>query len=106
MIPEQLKDWDSEFIKQLINIGYEEDEKIEYKEFLDCPNKVELREYKIKIEELICSFSNSKGGFIIFGMSDDRKLKGVNIEDDGEINLKISQIVSNTKPNINVATKK
>jgi hypothetical protein len=97
-VPETLDAWSSEIIKKLLSINYEEDQKIEYKEFLDSPAKEpnEKRQYRLSLQEEFCAFANAVGGFILFGVTDDFNLKGVKF--DGEINLKISQILSNTTP--------
>jgi len=99
-IPETLDAWSSEIIQKLLSISYEEDQKIEYKEFLDSPSKEpnEKRQYRLSLQEEFCAFANAVGGFILFGVTDNFNLKGVKF--DGEINLKISQILSNATPPI------
>lgn len=73
----------------LDNADFRENEHIDYKQtfsFLEMPNG---KERNAKINEFksdICSFANSEGGFLIFGISDDNgcasELIGIEIPDD------------------------
>ncbi len=99
--------WSCETIKKLVALKYEEDQFLDYKEFLEDPNKDKYRkkEYKLKIEELLSSFANAKGGFVLFGISNDKIIKGLDVNPNEELNLKLSQIVSNCIPSISFSTK-
>jgi Holliday junction resolvase RusA-like endonuclease len=101
-IPTRIEEWNETIVKDIIQLRIEENQKLEYKEYLDSPDggADKRKSYKLKIEELLSSFANAKGGFVIFGMTDDRIIKGVATATDVEFNLKISQIMANTIPNV------
>jgi len=105
LLPENVGEWNENTIQKLIEIEYEESQFLEFKKILEILDKSKKKNYKIKIEELITSFANSKGGFILFGMTNDRHIEGIIIADDEESNLKISQILSNVVPPVSFETK-
>jgi len=63
MIPYELEDWNYEVIKKLVQANLFETDKFDFKE--DIPRE---------IEKTVCAFANTEGGFLIFGIKDDRKL--------------------------------
>jgi len=63
MIPYELEDWNYEVIKKLIESNFFETNKFDFKE--DIPKE---------IEKTVCAFANTEGGFLIFGIKDDREL--------------------------------
>lgn len=109
VFPQKLSDWNYDTIEELVRVNYEEDQKIEYKEFLDDPNppKEQKKNYRLDLQKECCGFANADGGFIIFGVAEeeDKKIiKGFKLVE--EVNLKIAQILSNTTPTVNFETKK
>ncbi len=63
MIPSDLRDWNYETIKKLIEANFFETDRFDFKE--DIPSD---------IEKTVCAFANTEGGFLIFGVKDDRDL--------------------------------
>ncbi|MFW6383113.1 MAG: ATP-binding protein, partial [Nanoarchaeota archaeon] len=98
--PFNLDDWSEYVIKTLVDEKIEEDHYLDYKEKFDFTNK----KYKQKMCNIMTSFANSKGGFLVFGIEDKQKtLKGIDFE--GEINLKISEVIQNCMPQVHFDTK-
>ncbi len=63
MIPYDLRDWNYDTIKKLIKANFFETDRFDFKE--DIPKY---------IEKTVCAFANMEGGFLIFGVKDDRDL--------------------------------
>jgi hypothetical protein len=103
----QIGDWQADIITQILVSGTEENQYLEYKEVLEDrnANPKQLKEYKLKIEHECCSFANAKGGFILFGISDDKIIKGITLKPDQEFNLILTQILINSTPKIDFQSK-
>lgn len=71
MIPQTLSDWSIDLIKELLQKGYFESEKFDFKEML--PSKGD-QNGKHRITEACSAFANSTGGFLVFGIKDDKSL--------------------------------
>jgi ATP-dependent DNA helicase RecG len=52
----------------------------------------------------LAAFSNSKGGLLFIGVTDDGDIQGLTIEDMGRINQLVSNAAKDVKPPISVAT--
>jgi len=89
--------WISDFFSQLdsdLNVNRRESSTIEFKEIFDWSSK----EFKSKIAKTAASFSNNKGGVIIFGVKNrPNKLVGItnfDLTDDYEISTYFNEIFS------------
>lgn len=70
-LPLNLSDWTLRGIEDLLAKGQYESEQFDFKEMLpDSRNEVE----KWRLRKTCCAFANSAGGFLIFGVKDDRAL--------------------------------
>ena len=70
-IPERLEDWTYEAIKSLLEAGAFELDRFDFKETLPYPTD---SAGKLRLRKAIVAFANSGGGFLIFGVKDDRSL--------------------------------
>lgn len=75
MIPNKLEDWSLSIIKEIINKGVFENIYFDFKEKLPPSNDIKAKE---RLRKTICAFANSNGGFLIFGVKDD---KGLSLSD-------------------------
>ncbi len=64
-IPINLEDWNYKIIKQLVELGATETDKFDFKKDL------QVRE----LDKTVCAFANTDGGFIIFGILDEKEQK-------------------------------
>lgn len=71
MIPLKLEDWTLDTLEQLIDKGYFETDQFDLKETLPHPSD---QKSKTRLSKSCCAFSNSSGGFLIFGIKDDKGL--------------------------------
>ena len=71
MIPGTLAEWTYETIELLLRQGQFEPETFDYKELL--PSKDD-KAGKLRLRKECCAFANSGGGFLIFGIKDERSL--------------------------------
>ena len=71
MIPRRLDEWNLDIIKNLLAKGYYESEFFDFKERLPHKNDCSGKD---RLTKACCAFANSNGGFLIFGISDDRSL--------------------------------
>lgn len=70
-VPLNLSDWTLRDIEDLLAKGRYESEQFDFKEMLpDSRNEAE----KWRLRKTCCAFANSAGGFLIFGVKDDRAL--------------------------------
>lgn len=63
-LPENIDDWKSGTITNILEAGYYESDSLEFKESLSENNE--------SIGRTACAFANSNGGILIMGISDDR----------------------------------
>jgi hypothetical protein len=71
MIPRVLNEWTIPVIIELLSKGYYESEYFDFKEMLPHPKDDSGKKRLIKT---CCSFANSSGGFLVFGISDNKAL--------------------------------
>lgn len=71
MIPLKLENWTLATLEQLIDKGYFETDQFDLKETLQHPND---QKAKTRLSKSCYAFSNSSGGFLIFGINDDKGL--------------------------------
>ncbi len=102
LIPNNIQCWNEKTIENIIEYKPEESDSFDLKEKLDFGNK----KYKQKIVNIITSFANLSGGFIIFGISDKFEPIGIKLENRFEINLLFSQALELVQPHIQFETKK
>jgi hypothetical protein len=85
MTPNKLSDWTIDIIINMLDKGSFEDETFDYKESL--PDR-RNQENKIGLKKDCAAFANSNGGFLVFGISDDKskssedRILGVQPEED------------------------
>jgi predicted HTH transcriptional regulator len=72
MIPQKLSDWTVEVVTEILVTKRFETETFDFKEML--PNSRENKP-KERLKKTCCAFANSEGGFIVFGVSDDKRKK-------------------------------
>lgn len=72
MLPNKLSDWSISVIIDLLRTGMFESELFDYKESLPHP-KDDLG--KDRLRRTCCAFANYNGGFLVFGISDDKTKK-------------------------------
>lgn len=71
MIPRNLNDWNFELIKKLVDQGWFETDVFDMKE--DIPHRNDDAG-KQRLEKTVCAFANTNGGFLLFGIKDDKSL--------------------------------
>jgi predicted HTH transcriptional regulator len=69
MIPRTLTDWSVNAVVDLLRKGLFETDNFDYKELLPHKND---KTGKDRLQRTCCAFANSDGGFIVYGISDDR----------------------------------
>lgn len=85
----EFSDWTKEDLKALIeNDAFRENNSIDYKvnfAMLECTDKNQKRKKQAEFRNDICSFANSDGGYIFFGISEvsgmAKDLQGITISD-------------------------
>lgn len=101
MIPNSVQDWNYELIEKLVRDGFFETDKFDFKE--DIPHKSD-RGGKDKLEKSVCAFANTEGGFLVFGIKDDRSLyykeRIVGINPDRDFPREFGDKIANTEPHI------
>ena len=99
--PKTLDEWNLEIVKNLLEKGYYETESFDFKEKLpdtrDSSKKDDLRKD-------CCAFANSQGGFIIFGISDNRNLsvndRLIGLEKDIDFTAQFGAFPQTCKPSV------
>jgi hypothetical protein len=71
LIPKTLEEWDIPIIEDLLLKGYYEPEFFDFKEMLPHSKNEEDKE---RLKQSCCAFANSGGGFLVFGIKDDKKM--------------------------------
>ena len=74
MIPQALGEWTVESVRRLLELGAHEGDRFELKEALPH-SKDEAG--KDRLRKTCAAFANSFGGFIIFGVKDQRDLPAI-----------------------------
>ena len=81
MIPTKLEDWTLEAIKAVAESGVNENDIYDFKADLQPADHQ---------RKGVAAFANTRGGFLIFGVTNDRKLEGVeNIELPRDFGVKL-----------------
>ncbi len=73
MIPDVLDRWDMGLVQELISKGIFESEQFDFKEKLPASRD---EQSKRRLRKTIAAFANSGGGFLVFGVSDNKKTSG------------------------------
>lgn len=89
--PSNPDDWNLEFVKELVDEEHEENAFLEYKQSLKDNDKSEL-------EKEFTAFANARGGFILFGVTDDHSICGIENLEDEELTQYVKELVGNTNP--------
>src|SRR5713101_8039158 len=74
MVPKALEEWNINSITDLLTKGYFESEDFDFKERLPHNND---DTGKLRLVKTCCAFANSGGGFLIFGVSNNGSLEGL-----------------------------
>ena len=74
-IPSTLSQWSLDIVKDLIHKGVFESDAFDFKGSLPYPNNIKGKK---RLRKTIAAFANSGGGFLIFGVEDN---KGISIDD-------------------------
>jgi predicted HTH transcriptional regulator len=69
MVPRTLVDWSVSTVIELLSTGMFETDRFDYKQSLPPPQD---NGGKDRLRRTCCAFANSDGGFLVFGISDDR----------------------------------
>jgi len=72
MIPKSLTEWSIPIITDLLIQGYYETEFFDFKEML--PHSKNNQPEKTRLYKNCCAFANSAGGFLVFGIKDNKTL--------------------------------
>lgn len=75
MVPRVLSDWTLERLAGLLDQGIFEPESFDFKEYRTA---AKAPEEKREIRKDCCAFANSGGGFLVYGVSDDRQQRHQN----------------------------
>ncbi len=71
MIPRSLKDWSIPVITDLLTQGFYESDFFDFKEMLPHSQN---KDDKVRLYKSCCAFANSSGGFLVFGVKDNKSL--------------------------------
>lgn len=71
MIPNDLDNWTFSLVKKMVKEGLFETDKFDFKE--DIPHRND-KNGKNRMCNSVCAFANTEGGFLVFGIKDDRRL--------------------------------
>jgi len=69
MLPQSLSEWSVDVVLTLLRTAMFESELFDYKEALPHPKD---ESGKDRLRRACCAFANSSGGFLVFGISDDK----------------------------------
>jgi len=94
-IPENVNEWSRGILVDLLDEGYDENLRLEFKSKIDAKTK--------RIPITACAFTNTKGGFLVFGIDNNRnkklstEQKLVGLEDSDQLKSKINNQIRNIK---------
>jgi hypothetical protein len=74
MTPGTLAGWSVEAIVEILDKGIFESEDFDFKESLPDPRDEKAKK---RLRKACCAFANSNGGFLVFGVADDRTVPSV-----------------------------
>jgi len=106
MKTKNIHDWNLNFILELLKKGYNEDIWFDFKQSLPHPKD---DDGKIRLRKTVASFANNEGGFIVFGILDDKaaspenRLKGIAPNEDYPVLL--GNLLENLMPRPNFTLK-
>jgi hypothetical protein len=69
-VPETLDEWTLEAVRRLTRTGCGENDRFDFKRVLDPVDGPDKSEFTIGLRRSACSFANSRGGFLVFGVSE------------------------------------
>ena len=69
MIPKTLSEWSVNAILGLLSAGIHESEEFDFKKMLPHPKEEDA---KARLRAACCAFANGAGGYLVFGVDDDR----------------------------------
>lgn len=99
MIPRNLNDWNFEVIKKLVGQGWFETDTFDIKENIPHKNDINGRQ---RLENSTCAFANTDGGFLLFGIKDNKSLsveeRIVGIEQKRDFPREIGDKIRNVEP--------
>ncbi len=79
MVPDRLEKWTLKDVERLVSQGIYESDLFDLKEMLPPPADDRGKQ---RLRKTCAAFANSDGGFIIFGVSDDRRIVGIDATED------------------------
>jgi hypothetical protein len=101
MIPNNIDDWNYQLIENLVKDGFFETDKFDLKEDIPHKNDKNGRE---RLEKSVCAFANTEGGFLVFGIKDDRSLsykdRIVGIDSNREFPREFGDKIANIEPHL------
>lgn len=101
MIPNNIDDWNYELIEKLVRQGFFETDNFDFKGDLPYPKDENKKE---NLEQTVCAFANTEGGFLIFGVKDDRGLsyedRLMGIEPSRDFIKEFGDKIKNIQPHI------
>ena len=101
MIPNSLDDWDYRLVENLVKDGLFETDKFDLKE--DIPHKSD-RGCDERLEKSTCAFANTEGGYLLFGIKDDRSLsykdRIVGIDSNRDFPREFGDKINNIEPHL------
>ena len=105
-VPRSLDGWTLPVIKDLVDTRTGEDDTFDFKEVLK-PSKPDTAEFNVRLVATACSFANTAGGFLLFGVkanvTDGERVVGI---PKSEENAKVfSEKVHRAEPSLNFDTK-
>lgn len=97
--PAAITDWTQETITTLAERAYPENTYLEYKRHLEYQNHDDTTktEWRRDLEREFTAFGNASGGFVVFGMDDDRTPHGIELPDH-EVSQSVTQLINETAP--------
>ena len=101
MIPNTLVDWNYHLVERLVKDGFFETDRFDLKE--DIPHKKDKND-KERLEKSVCAFANTEGGFLVFGIKDDRSLSHkdriVGIDSNRDFPREFGDKIANIEPHL------
>lgn len=101
MIPNKLEDWDYNVIKELVGKGFFETDRFDLKE--DVPRSKDIKG-KERLEKTVCAFANTEGGFLIFGIKDNKSFSTekriIGIDSNRDFPREVGDRIVNMEPQV------
>lgn len=95
-IPQYVDEWTIGMITDLLHQGYDESQILEFKESINQEGD--------RIAKTVCAFTNTNGGYIIFGIDSDRKKnyheRIIGVENTDQLKRQIIDKINNIQPHI------